>query len=232
MTLRARVEKLYLDNFNIQCNFPPKASAAKKKLIETAAQKYTNAKKITVMFLNTGTVTNTTSARLYDGCIKDRSSISVSGVGYIGFGKYISTHISYEKWSAMLNRCYGKLYQKEKPTYRGCTVCEEWHNFQNFALWYEENYPNDGIEYQLDKDIKIKGNKVYSPDSCAFVTRKDNMSESLAKNYVFLSPGGVEFKVNNLADFCRENELNSSAMSAVHNGKRNKHKGWRKHVEK
>ena len=45
--------------------------------------------------------------------------------------------------------------------YLDVTVCEEWHNFQNFAKWFYENYYEiSGEKMRLDKDILIKGNKM------------------------------------------------------------------------
>ena len=69
-------------------------------------------------------------------------------------------------WRSMLSRCYSKKYQEKEPSYIGCSVCEEWLLFSNLKKWFDENYV-DG--YALDKDILIKGNKVYSPDTCCFV---------------------------------------------------------------
>lgn len=53
-----------------------------------------------------------------------------------------------------------------------------WHNFQVFANWYTDNYPRNlaSGEYQLDKDIRIEGNKEYGPDACKFVSRSENMA--------------------------------------------------------
>lgn len=74
----------------------------------------------------------------------------------------------------MLGRCYDDTKAKHK-SYENCTVCEEWHNFQNFAKWYEENYYEIKDErMELDKDILIKGNKVYSPETCVFVPSNVN----------------------------------------------------------
>jgi hypothetical protein len=54
-------------------------------------------------------------------------------------------------------------------------VCEDWLNFQNFASWYDENYYEiDGEKMQLDKDILIKGNKVYSSNTCVFTPKRIN----------------------------------------------------------
>ena len=78
---------------------------------------------------------------------------------------------AYQAWSNMLTRGYSKKYKNERTTYKDVTVCEEWHNFQNFAKWFEENY----IEgWHLDKDILVKGNKVYSEGACCFVPPEIN----------------------------------------------------------
>lgn len=81
----------------------------------------------------------------------------------------------YQIWYAMFRRCYGNRDIKARPTYIDCTVCDEWRSFQTFADWYYANYPKDGGNYQLDKDLKILGNKVYSPETCLFVSRQVNM---------------------------------------------------------
>jgi hypothetical protein len=48
-------------------------------------------------------------------------------------------------------------------------VSPEWHNFQVFAEWFERE-PNSGnFGFQLDKDLRLSGNKVYGPDTCSFV---------------------------------------------------------------
>lgn len=96
-------------------------------------------------------------------------------IGYLGIGEYGYKDKSYSSWRRMLQRCYDEKFLLKFPTYIGCSVCEDWHNFQNFARWYDENYyiiPNKGME--LDKDILIKGNKIYSPETCVFVPQDIN----------------------------------------------------------
>lgn len=69
-----------------------------------------------------------------------------------------------------------KNFIKKHPTYTDCEVCDEWLNFQNFAKWYDENfYEVDGERMHLDKDILVKGNKIYSPETCIFVPQKINV---------------------------------------------------------
>lgn len=79
---------------------------------------------------------------------------------------------SYKTWKSMLERCYSKKYQEKEPAYIGCSVCEDWLHFSNFKEWFDKNY----IEgYALDKDILVKGNKTYSPDTCCFVPKEINL---------------------------------------------------------
>lgn len=101
-------------------------------------------------------------------------------VGYLGEGEYKSRENGkktkvYNTWCHMLERCYDKKYQEKSPTYKDCKVSEEWHNFQNFAKWYYENfYEIEGEGMELDKDILIKHNKIYSSETCIFVPHAIN----------------------------------------------------------
>lgn len=130
---------------------------------------------VKVRFVETGFCAQTSSQEVKIGAIKDKLKPSVYGIGFIGDGRFKSSlgnkgTRAYNLWKRMLARCYDNKTQEKRPTYVGCTVCEEWHNFQNFAEWYEENYPKDGCDYHLDKDLKILGNREYSPDGCMFVS--------------------------------------------------------------
>lgn len=105
---------------------------------------------------------------------------TVYGIGYLGEGDHKSSIGNkktncYQSWQFMLERCYDKKWQIKNPTYKGCTVCEEWHCFQNFAEWYNDNYYEiKGEIMSLDKDIIVKGNKIYSPETCMFVPQRIN----------------------------------------------------------
>lgn len=103
------------------------------------------------------------------------------GVGYIGNGDYqvesiLGTHDkSYDTWQNMLERCYSEKHREKHSAYMGCTVCEKWHNYQNFAKWYKKNEYEIKGRLHLDKDIISKGNKVYSPEFCLLVPQRINM---------------------------------------------------------
>jgi len=77
----------------------------------------------------------------------------------------------YAKWEGMLKRCYSSRYHKTRPTYIGCSVCPEWRYFSKFRLWME-NQKWEGLE--LDKDLLVKGNKIYGPNTCCFIPQAIN----------------------------------------------------------
>lgn len=147
------------------------------------------------------------------------------GIGYMGDGKYKSKDENkkktkaYNTWNHMLQRCYDPYYLNEHPTYIDCYVCEEWHNFQNFAKWFYENYYECNDEQmQLDKDILIKGNKIYSPNTCVLVPKRINClftkSDALRGEY----PIGVYYKIKKVKQY--EYHYLEVRCSVIENGKK------------
>ena len=99
------------------------------------------------------------------------------GVGYLGEGRYkiSKNNIWYKIWHGMLMRCYDPKFHEKEPAYKGCTVENYWLNFQYMCKWLEENYYEiPGEKMCLDKDILVKGNKIYSPYTCIFVPERIN----------------------------------------------------------
>lgn len=154
---------------------------------------YENNKKITVQFedeYNT-VLENKSWDDFIKGKIKNPNHRTFFGVGYIGVGKHHSTRGNNREmrlWSGMLRRCYSRATEAEREkhkTYDGVTVCDRWHSFQNFCddLPLIENYElwRDNEDYVLDKDLKQIGveNKVYSLNTCKFVTASENSKEAI-----------------------------------------------------
>ena len=113
---------------------------------------------------------------------------------------------SYQTWRNMLSRCYDKEFQKKYPTYVGCTVDKKWHDFQNFADWLDSHeYGSCG--YELDKDVLIYGNKVYSEDNCVLLPKDINALFNTRSRRRGIYPLGVRFH----KDVCRfEAQINLS----------------------
>lgn len=127
----------------------------------------------------------------------------VYNIGFLGEGKYIpyinnKPTDAYLHWFAMLERCYDKETQSRRNTYKGCTVCKEWHNFQNFAEWYNGNhYKINDEKMCLDKDILAKDNKEYSPKTCIFVPNRINVLFTKSNKVRGEYPIGVSWKKSN-----------------------------------
>lgn len=94
----------------------------------------------------------------------------------------------YKRWNNMLRRCYYLDKVGTNPTYKDCIVCEDWLAFSNFKAWMETQ---DWEGKQLDKDLLVEGNKVYSPETCIFVTGQVNQLTVLTNSIRGEHPVGV-----------------------------------------
>lgn len=101
---------------------------------------------------------------------------TIYGVGCFGVGTHMSSEHSYYTWHCMLERCYKKEKRKSEESYIGCTVCEDWKVFQNFADWYDEHFYECPEGLMIDKDFMSDGNKYYSPETCVLVPKSLNLS--------------------------------------------------------
>ena len=116
---------------------------------------------------------------LRGGRVKNPYHPSLYGVGYIGSGLY-PTRIDgknakeFELWKNMIIRCYDPKSHVKRPTYKDCKVNVDWHNFQVFAAWYNEQSNCHTEDYELDKDLIDFSNKEYGPDKCSLVPRAIN----------------------------------------------------------
>lgn len=113
----------------------------------------------------------------------------VQGVG-VNDMKGMSGTEACRAWASMLRRCYSAKLHVDRPTYIDCEVCEEWKTFSNFYAWYVKQDIPEG--WQLDKDI-LTDSKVYSPETCVFVTRQVNTLFNDRKAARGEWPEGVDF---------------------------------------
>ena len=177
------MKQLDLINYRLGKTFNTKAYGSVK------VTEYFNASNCTVEFEDGFTVRNLAFSRVLRGEVRNPYYPNVYGKGYIGEGKYNSgkDKLEYKVWANMLQRAYSKKYHEKFPTYKDVMVCEEWHNFQNFAEWFEENY----IEgFCLDKDFLVKANKTYSLETCCFVPGEINtILSKVSEKYKERLPG-------------------------------------------
>ena len=144
--------------------------------------KYNDSKNVEIQFLNTGFEATVRLTTIESGGIKDPYSPSVYGIGVLGT-KYPSRVNGVQTkecalWYSMLKRCYSDAFKKKRPTYEGCKVSDKFKNYEYFYEWCNKQigFGNDGNgnPFQLDKDLLVKGNKVYSESTCVFIPREIN----------------------------------------------------------
>lgn len=142
---------------------------------------YESSRRITVKFYEPECLVTCEMGRLRRGKVANPMFPTFYKKGCIGVWKYNYRNDKrvYVLWTSMLTRAYCPIYKSRQSTYKDVEVCNEWLNFQNFASWfYSEEFAdvvdNNQQVYQLDKDILVKGNKVYSPETCCFVPREVN----------------------------------------------------------
>ncbi|QCQ57941.1 putative DNA binding protein [Rheinheimera phage vB_RspM_Barba22A] len=80
----------------------------------------------------------------------------------------------YMKWASMIARVKPDYIKYCKPSYVECTICEEWKHLSNFVKWVDEQPNKNWMNYHLDKDLLVLGNKHYSPDTCCFLEPRIN----------------------------------------------------------
>ena len=144
--------------------------------------KYIDTANVEIQFLKTGFETVAQLGHIRNGNVKDPYSPSVFGVGVSGT-KYpvkINGVITkeYDLWHSMLRRCYSDTSKKKYPTYEGCEVSDNFKSYEYFYEWCHKQvgFGDDvnGNQFHLDKDLLVKGNKVYSESTCVFIPREIN----------------------------------------------------------
>lgn len=197
--------------------------------------KYNNYKDITISVHGYGfeILLNKSSTQIQSKQIVHKYRRTIYGVGYIGEGEFTPRSHSkecsriYDIWNGMIQRCYDKVTRGKHLSYSECSVDERWHNFQNFVKWYI-NHEMYGLGYHLDKDLKIRDNKVYSEDACLMLPSVINyaiINTSNSGQYkkgayyrkeqgYFVSMLSVNGKIKHLGTFINEDDAHNAYLEA------------------
>lgn len=173
-----------------------------------------------VVFDDTGKM-DLTLSHIRKGSFKRYDRPTVYGVGYTFPGARTKYPKKYRVWHAMLTRCYDERTWVTYPSYRDCYVCPRWLHFINFLedwnlipgseLWGEGKTP------QLDKDVRILGNKLYSLETCMFCSQIDNTRAARNKKVRHLVSGKI---YKSLVEAAVATSCSSSTISEHCNGNR------------
>lgn len=173
--------------------------------------KYTAYKEIIVEFQDDyNALVSTRYDHFLDGSVKNPYYPSVYGKGMIG-NKYPSVvngkkTKEYQAWVNILQRCFDKEYKDKHYTYKDVTCCKEWLLFENFYEWMhsQENFDKwlNNNRWAVDKDIIVKDNKTYSPNTCCLVPHNINLLFTKNNKCRGTLPIGVEKYRNKFKSSC------------------------------
>lgn len=147
-----------------------------------------------VVFSESGYVAHgVTSGHIRSGEVKDYFSPSVFGVGCLGYAfgyaKRKESRRLYYTWRNMIRRCYDANYSKYHwYGEQRVTVCERWHRLDHFIedvikLPGYDQAKFERNEIELDKDLLGCESKVYSPETCCFLSHSENNKEALYRRW-------------------------------------------------
>lgn len=157
---------------------------------------------------------------------------------YIPMEERNSSNPLYKRLRSIKDNMMARCYNPNNPKYinygaKGVTVDKKWHKLEGFIEdadkidgWDEDKFIRG--ELQLDKDLKIKGNKVYSKDTCTWVTQDQNVKvkPNAQREIVGISPDGEVYTFANQTEFAKEHNLYRVCIHDCLTGKAKTHKGW------
>ena len=138
--------------------------------------KYNKYTDVDVEFVETGYKTKATSQNIKNGMVMDKWKPTVLGVGILDINVDDENRFVHKAWTTMLTRCYCVSYKTKYPTYEYCKASENFKVFSKFLTWFKNQKGGEVKGFVLDKDILIKGNKLYSEDTCCLVPEEINLT--------------------------------------------------------
>lgn len=161
------------------------------------------------------------------------------GVGNTGNAKHSDNPRAYRIWHSMLQRCYSpKHIRYQVYGGAGIRMSAEWLCFENFLNdiskvegWNPQLFEQGLIELDKDYKQKDKKNKVYSLETCTWISSRENQAlqpshKSSGEFFKAVSPDGEVIVTNNQKKLCEDHGLTRSVVNRCLKGERNHHKGW------
>lgn len=191
-----------------------------------------NTRMFLIESINTHYTTSITFSALYSHKFDDKLQSHNKYGTVIGYANTFDYYKEYQLWNAMWRRCVDSSSNAYKwYGANGVTVCDRWKRFDLFLedLSNIKGYNKELFikgELFLDKDKS--GNKLYSAESCEFVTRTENMCYTRKSKcfYAINDESGIKQKFDNIKTCAETFNLDSSCVAKCLLGKRKTTKGF------
>src|SRR5574343_1154571 len=139
---------------------------------------YIASNRVLIRFFNTNNERFVGMSELKKGEIRDNETFPVYSIGVMDIPNELRRGVphprEYSIWNGIRQRCYNENDRHLNPTYKDVTMSDNFLIYSHFKEWCNNKIGFDKINWQLDKDILVKGNKVYSEDTCCFVPAEIN----------------------------------------------------------
>lgn len=144
--------------------------------------KYEHSSNVHIKFEDTGGLNTTSLYRIKEGEVVDPLAKTNYGVGYVGYSydhKCKDSRKLFKTWSGVLQRCFDPLWKNRHKCYEHTTCSEDFLCASDFIIWCKSQVGHNSVDeygkpFALDKDILVKGNTMYSSETCVFVPREIN----------------------------------------------------------
>ena len=158
---------------------------------------YIDSPNITVKFFNTGAIKNTTASALTTGILKDSEVHDTHKYGVMDMPNELQKGKpkprEYSIWNGIRQRCYNENNRDNLMSYKGIKMSDNFKLYSYFKEWCHKQIGFNEDGWHLDKDILVKGNKVYSEDTCCFVPPEINCTITNNKSVRGRFPQGVTY---------------------------------------
>jgi hypothetical protein len=187
-----------------------------------------------IRFIETGNEKIVNRSNINHGSIRDEYSKNIYGIACKGCitCKTELQKKAFKRWYAMIERCYNPNSIGYKAYgLKGVEVCKDWLCFENFwnDLTHIDGYDEEKYikgEIELDKDVKIKDNKVYSKQTCKFIPKTTNRKvKPLQQRTICANKDGKTYEFENITEFCEKFNLRQGTVrKALNDG--HEYNGW------
>lgn len=190
-----------------------------------------------VKFLKSGTIDEFRKDAIIKGEIRDKYVCSYLDIGIIGNIKTRGKNKKYYTiWRNMLNRCYNKNLPSANSYFGRVFVCEKWLTFEKFMEdiclvdgWDKDLFDNGKIVLDKDKKQRFKNEKIYSLETCAWISSEENnkYQDFQQNQFKAINKLGEIFYDYNITDFAKQHNLSRRQISAVLHGRYKTTQGWK-----
>jgi len=116
----------------------------------------------------------------------------IYGIGITDVTYIVNKCPYYIKWQQVVRRCVSHEYKSKRPNVYA-ELCDDWNYFSKFKDWMSKQ---QWANKEIDKDLLVRGNRKYSPETCIFVEPRVNSFINDTRSKLTNLPKGCSKQAN------------------------------------